>query len=115
LEGWRARRSETVDILIRAKKTNQGLFFAHLALEKALKALVSRATENVPPFIHNLERLAELSAIEYSDDYLELFRSANRFCIKGRYEVPSNPIAPDEESRRIAESIKEAVKWLNER
>ena len=31
-----------------------GLFFAHLALEKLLKAHVTRQTKDIPPRIHNL-------------------------------------------------------------
>jgi HEPN domain-containing protein len=34
------------------------LFFAHLALEKMLKAHVVVATKNIPPKIHDLVRLS---------------------------------------------------------
>jgi HEPN domain-containing protein len=39
------------------------LFFAHLALEKMLKALVVLKINDVPPKIHNLIRLSELAGL----------------------------------------------------
>jgi len=42
-------------------RIRHGLFLANLALEKALKALVCKATRDLAPRIHNLVRLAELA------------------------------------------------------
>jgi len=45
------------------------LFVGHLALEKLLKALFVDQHENdMPPKIHNLVRLAELSSIGLNED-----------------------------------------------
>ena len=54
---------EAAVVLLEKRKIRQGLFFAHLAVEKALKAHVSKATEAVPPRTHDLLRLAELAGI----------------------------------------------------
>jgi HEPN domain-containing protein len=43
------------------------MFFAHLVLEKALKAHVTRQTQQVPPRIHSLIRLAEMAEIHLND------------------------------------------------
>ena len=50
-------------------KNDWCLFIVHLALEKILKAIfVDRNDNNVPPKVHNLVRLAELSMIELGEN-----------------------------------------------
>ncbi len=44
---------ESAEILLDKKKTQQSLFFCHLALEKMLKALFTHNTGQVPPKTHN--------------------------------------------------------------
>jgi HEPN domain-containing protein len=56
LEDW-----EVAVKLVKDGKSQHGLLFAHLALEKVLKALVCRHTHEIPPRIHNLTRLSELA------------------------------------------------------
>ena len=48
------------------------LFFAHLAIEKMLKAHVTRQTKDVPPRTHNLVRLAEIAELSLSPEQTSL-------------------------------------------
>lgn len=97
---WRDSAREELDaaaLLLKNHKVNQGLFWAHLAMEKALKALVTRHTRTIPPFIHDLVRLADQAAIPLTDEQRAFLASCNRFAVHGRYQVPQAPIAtPDE-------------------
>jgi HEPN domain-containing protein len=61
------------------------LSFAHLAPEKALKALVRRATKDIAPRLHNLVRLAVLAQIPFQPDQIALLAIMNSFNIEGRY------------------------------
>ncbi len=62
------------------------LFVGHLALEKLLKALFVDRNDNViPPRIHNLVRLAELSKIKLSDEQKFNLDKINDFNIEARY------------------------------
>jgi len=62
------------------------LFMGHLALEKLLKAIfVDRNDNDMPPKIHNLVRLAELSKIEIDDEQKFLLDKINDFNIQTRY------------------------------
>jgi HEPN domain-containing protein len=45
------------------------LFFAHLALEKLLKAHVCRATRDLAPRVHALLRLAERAGLMLPEDW----------------------------------------------
>ena len=61
------------------------LFFAHLALEKMLKAHVTRQTGDIPPRIHNLVRLAGMANLNPDPGQLEFLREFNLYQLEGRY------------------------------
>ena len=110
LDDW-----ETAEILLVAGKTRQCLFFAHLALEKALKAHVCRATNDLAPRIHNLARLARLSTLPIEREDLEVLARMNEFSIEGRYpEASSGPPGARATKVRLDEA-KEVFQWLQER
>lgn len=112
---WRDGAQEDWDAaqeLVRRGRTRHGLFFAHLALEKSLKAVICRKTSDVPPRIHNLVRLAEISGAELDDTRRNVLADMNAFNIEGRYP-DSIGLAPDipaaeEYCRRAAE----VLEWL---
>jgi len=97
IEYWRegARRDlAAARSLLETRHPDHALFFAHLALEKMLKAHVSKATQHVPPKIHNLARLAEIAGLSVSEEELNALRRFDKHQIEGRYpdamKVPSN-------------------------
>ena len=62
------------------------LFVAHLALEKALKALwIKNNSEIIPPRIHNLVRLAEEANLDLSDNEKLFLYEVNDFNLETRY------------------------------
>lgn len=62
------------------------LFVGHLVLEKILKAMfIDRNDIDLPPKIHNLVRLAELSKIKLEKDQKFLLDKINDFNIQARY------------------------------
>ena len=63
-------------------KIRHGLFIAHLALEKMLKAHVCL---ELAPRIHNLVRLAEMAGLKLSETQIDLLADASEFNIEGRY------------------------------
>jgi HEPN domain-containing protein len=73
---WRTGALEAIDTakyLMDGDRILSGLFFAHLALEKAIKSQIVKQTNNVPPRIHDLLRLAEIgknSAIARTNRFL---------------------------------------------
>jgi len=88
------------------------LFFAHLAIEKILKAHVTRQTKDVPPRIHNLVRLAEIAKLKLDSEQEEFLREFSIYQLEGRYpdfeQVPvDSGLARDEISR-----AQEMLIWL---
>jgi len=88
------------------------MFFAHLTLEKAIKAHVTKKTQQVPPRIHNLLRLVEIAEMALDDKQTDFLREFGVYKLEGRY--------PDSEQIDLNESfvkseldkVKEMFEWL---
>ncbi len=62
------------------------MFWAHLSLEKLLKAFWTKTNlTNTPPFVHNLLRISLETGFDFSEIELEYFSEMNMFQIKGRH------------------------------
>ena len=93
-----------------------GLFFAHLALEKLLKAHVTRQTKDVPPRIHNLARLAEIAKLSISSEQSLFLNEFGVYQLEGRYpdsvELNLDPVFARGEISRAEELLKCLIKRL---
>lgn len=106
-EDWQVARE-----LVRRKRLRQGLFFAHLALEKSLKAHVCHRTQDLAPKMHNLVRLAELAELQLDEKQIDILAEMNAFNIEGRYPEMLTPEPTAEESRRYMRRAKVVYTWL---
>ena len=88
---------------------------AHLALEKILKAYVVRATSEVPPRIHNLDKLAEIAGLELSREQRELLREFEAYQIEGRYPDQNQVEIGSQIAERDFERAKGMLEWLKEK
>lgn len=106
-EDWEAARQ-----LVDSGKTRHGLFFAHLALEKLLKAHICRHTGKLAPKLHNLVRLAEMAELELGTEHMDVLAEMNEFNIEGRY--PITYIAPptQKEALDYMKKSKVVFEWL---
>jgi HEPN domain-containing protein len=92
------------------------LFLGHLVLEKCLKAVYIKSTENIiPPKIHNLSRLVDLSNLSPDIEIERFLVMANKFHIEGRYPEFKTEFYKTC-TKEYAESnfikIKEVYQWL---
>jgi len=106
---------EVAEQLIEGDKHRHGLFFAHLALEKVLKAHVCHHTQNLAPRIHNLVRLSELTKLNLEEKYIDILAEMNEFNLEGRY--PSAIVEPPtpSEAKQYFQQAKEVYQWLKSR
>ena len=112
---WRGSAEEDMAVgrdLVARQKPRHGLFFVHLALEKALKALVCRATSETPPKIHNLVRLSELAGIHPTQQQMDVLADMNVFNLEGRYPETLPSFPTQAEVREILGRAQEALRWL---
>lgn len=63
------------------------LFFCHLAVEKALKRIYLLRQQKLPPFVHNLARIADESGLRLDNALRMDLQELTTFNIKARYEI----------------------------
>ena len=101
---WRSGAEEDWAVathLVERGSVRHGLFFAHLALEKLLKAHVCRRTGDVAPRLHNLVRLAEIAGLALDGARTDTLAEMNAFSLAGRYPDASPPPPPPDDARRL--------------
>ena len=76
---------ETGKCLITTKRYPYALFFAHLALEKILKAIIIDKTGEHAPYSHSLIYLVKVSGISITDDQADQLAEYMDFHIESRY------------------------------
>jgi HEPN domain-containing protein len=77
---------KTVQNMYKSKDFVPSLFFAHLVLEKLLKAYwVKDNIQNHPPKIHNLIVLADKTTCSFTEEELIFMGRMNDFQLEGRY------------------------------
>lgn len=107
LEAW-----DDAAYLIKGKRIWFGLFALHLAVEKALKAHVIKETKDIPPFIHNLPKLAEVANLDLSEKQKNLLADLNPYNIRGRYQESLGSPPPMSEVKTMMKQAKELFEWL---
>jgi HEPN domain-containing protein len=92
------------------------LFISHLAIEKLLKAIFIKETKNlIPPKIHNLVRLAELSNIILTTEQKKFLDIVSEFNLESRYpddKFKFYKLATREFTFQNFNKIKEYFSWL---
>ncbi len=112
---WRTGAQEDWEVaqqLVSSIKIRQGLFFAHLALEKLLKAHVCHRKQEIAPRIHNLVRLAQIAELELDTDRLDVLAEMNEFNIEGRYPLNFISEPTIEETTEYMQKTSEVFQWL---
>lgn len=110
---------ESAESLYRAGKYDWCLFICHIVIEKALKAAFVKTNNNqLPPKIHNLVRLAELSPIGFSEDAIDLLDKINDFNLEARYpdyKFSFYEICTEEFTSEYFVKVKELLEWIKSR
>jgi len=112
---WRTGSREDLaaaESLLEKGHLRHSLFFAHLALEKMLKAHVVRTTRDDPPRIHNLVRLAQLAGLKPSDDQERFLRRFDLYQLEGRYPDVRQVVLDASLTRRELQMATEMWQWL---
>lgn len=76
---------ETARVLIQNERFVHGLFFCHLTIEKIIKALVVKATNEIPPKSHDLFYLSQKAMIDLPEEKLTIIQILMKYQLEGRY------------------------------
>jgi len=91
------------------------VFCCQQALEKLIKAVFANKIQEMPPRIHHLARLCELSDVVPEEKDLDFLRELSACYLESRYPVdcvdPSIEISEDD-SRKILEESERIWKWF---
>ncbi len=91
------------------------LFIGHLILEKLLKAWYVKNTSNMPPFIHDLVRLAEKGNLSLDDNQKDILDTISAFNIRGRYDDYKREFhkkCTNSFTKEWVDNIKEFREWI---
>ena len=106
-EDWAVARQ-----LVDNGRIRHGLFFAHLTIEKILKALICKHSQDLAPRIHNLSRLSELAGVAMVSEDVDVLAEMNVFHIEGRYPESLSPPPTKEEALRYMTRAEKIYQWL---
>lgn len=112
---WRESAREDWEVaieLVGNNRSRHGLFFAHLALEKVLKAHVCKETHDLAPKIHNLISLSRLAKINLLPEQFDILTDMNPFNIEGRYPDSLETPPTMEEAQAFMKRAEEVFIWL---
>ena len=89
IEFWASEAKESFQVashLFEKKDYSYALFFGHLAVEKIIKALLVKSTnQHVPPRSHNLLRLVKETHIEITEEQKNALIRITAFNLESRY------------------------------
>jgi HEPN domain-containing protein len=118
-ENWRQRAEydlETARGLLTIQRYLYVLFCCQQALEKMLKAVIAKRTNEHPPRSHNLTTLAELAMPEIPEEKADFFRFLSRYYIQSRYPEEISDLAKEinrEKAQAIFDKTQETFRWLS--
>lgn len=115
IEYWITSAQEDLEagrLLLAKGHLRHAMFLAHLAVEKTLKARVTKITKDVPPRIHKLERLAELAGIDLRKNRRKILVDLEVYQQAGRYPDPSQAAIDKKTASRDFRAAEEMIKWL---
>ncbi len=98
--------------LVQKKHIRQSLFFAHLSLEKILKAHVCKQNKDLAPRTHNLLRLLELCGLTTDENNISFLAEMNQYNIEGRYPEIYETLPSLKSAGKIINKTSEVFKWL---
>ncbi len=101
--------------MVEKRDYSYALFFGHLAIEKALKALYTAKMREHAPLIHNLLRLARNAGLPLNEARTESLITITTFNIEARYPDMKRSFrqkCTPEYTMRQMKIIKEVFEWL---
>lgn len=115
---WLERAKENLedaDALFRSRRYLFATYACHLAVEKALKAVIAERSGSYPPGIHNLLELAKIGEAPLTEEQQQFIAELNMAAITTRYPESLKKAAKDysgEVVKDYLEKAREVVLWL---
>ncbi len=106
---------KSANILIERNRLLHGLFFCHLVIEKAIKALVVKQTKELSPRSHNLLFLSEKIDLEFTEDSENFLGILMKYQMQGRYPDYNPNIPTKSTCINYLMKTEKLLTWLQEK
>ena len=107
----------TAKQMLEANRYVYVIFMCHMAIEKALKAVVCEETDKVPPRTHDLIYLTGLGKIKLSSDLLDFIGMINNAGIVTRYPEDLSKLVssyPKDVAKQYLEKTQEVIRCIKQ-
>lgn len=104
--------------LYESKDFHWSLFIGHIVIERLIKACVVRETRKHAPFTHDLSKLANLSGLNFTDEYLDWLDTITTFNMNARYDSYKEAFYKKctfDFTTEWIEKIKKLQSWIKEK
>lgn len=108
---------KTAEAMLKTGRYLYVLFTCQQAVEKMIKALVTKETNKLPPRIHDLLKLAEIAHLSLDMKQKKLLGKLSYYYIETRYpeEISNMAIKTSKDvARKYLIKTKELLKWIKE-
>lgn len=105
---------ETAEFMLSGGRNIYAVFMAHLAMEKALKAIYHKKFFEIPPKTHNLMHLLNKNGLPPPEDVGEFIAELDHASVATRYPEElsvMSAIYTPARTKEILAKTKEGVKW----
>ena len=103
---------DTARQMFKTKRYVYVIFMCHLAIEKALKAIVCEETNKFPPKTHDLILLTNLGKIEFPEDLLNYIGMINNVAVVTRYPEDLSKLVSSYTKAVTQEYLNKALKVI---
>ena len=106
---------DTAKQMFKTKRYVYVIFMCHLAIEKALKAIVCEETNKFPPKTHDLILLTNLGKVEFPDDLLKFIGMINNVAVVTRYPEDLSKLVssyPKEVTKEYLDKSVKVIEWI---
>lgn len=111
---------DTAEVLVKNNRNLHAGFMCQQAVEKIFKGYFAKVKDEVPPFIHDLSKIAERAGFYdlLNDDQISLLEELNPLYIEARYSSYKAVVAEamtNDKTQKMFEKTKELLQWMKEK
>lgn len=108
---------DTAEAMFKTGRYLYVLFTCQQAVEKTLKGLIVQKTNQFPPRIHDLLKLANLAQVQLSNEQAQFLSKLSFYYLETRYPEQITDLAKSikkQTAEFFLEKTREQVQWLTE-
>ena len=106
---------DTARAMLESKRYLYVLFCCQQAVEKMLKAIIAKQSQELPPRLHQLVRLAERAQVPLNEEQADFLRELSTHYIQSRYPEEIEDISSQvsvQHAQQVVKRTEEVVRWL---